>query len=59
MLTMAPCLAKVSSLPNETIAQMGVRARDYVSQTFSIDRYLEEMLDLYQSLGGWRLESRV
>lgn len=38
---------------------MGVRARDYVSQTFSIDRYLEEMLDLYQSLGGWRLESRV
>jgi glycosyltransferase involved in cell wall biosynthesis len=48
---LAGCLTKVSSLPDETIAQMGVRARDYVSQTFPIDRYLEEMLNLYQSLG--------
>jgi len=49
---LAECLAQVSSLPDETIAQMGVRARDYVSQTFPVGRYVEEMLNLYHSLGA-------
>lgn len=44
------CLTKVSSLPDETIAQMGAQARDYVSLTFPIERYVEEMLGLYHAL---------
>lgn len=44
-------LTLVSSLSDETIAQMGERARDYVSKTFTVDRYIDETLNLYRSLG--------
>ncbi len=44
-------LAQVSSFSDDTIAQMGKRARDYVTQTFTVDRYIDETLNLYRSLG--------
>ena len=49
-------LTRVSSFSDDTIAQMGKRARDYVIQTFTVDRYIDETLSLYRSLGvGIRL----
>lgn len=44
-------LTRVSSLSDETIAQMGEYARGYVSKTFTVDRYIDETLNLYRSLG--------
>lgn len=48
---LADRLTKVSALSDETIAQMGQGARHYVVQTFTVSRYVDEMLDLYHSLG--------
>lgn len=44
-------LEKVKNLPDDTISNMGKAAREYVSMTFTAQRYMDDMLALYRSLG--------
>lgn len=48
---LAASLRRVASLPDESIAQMGKCARKYVCEFFTVERYIDEMLNLYRSLG--------
>ena len=44
-------LRRFAEMPDSTVAEMGRAARDYVARTFTAERYLNEMLALYASLG--------
>lgn len=44
-------LEKVKNLPDDTVSNMGKAAREYVSTTFTAQRYMDDMLALYRSLG--------
>lgn len=48
---LAERMAKMQAMPDTEIAAMGKAARDYVGSTFTPQRYLGDMLDLYKSLG--------
>jgi glycosyltransferase involved in cell wall biosynthesis len=48
---LAELLTRVSSLSSQIITQMGERARNHVTQTFTVDRYIDETLTLYRALG--------
>lgn len=54
-------LRRFTEMPDRAVAEMGAAAREYVAQTFTAERYLNEMLALYASLGtkvGRRGEGR-
>lgn len=44
-------LLKVNSYPDIYLSSLGRSARDYVSNTFNIERYFSNMLSLYRTLG--------
>ena len=44
-------LNHMDSLSDSRIAEMGQQARRYVETTFTPERYLQDMLHLYKSLG--------
>ena len=44
-------LKMIKNMPDNEISEMGRTARDYVSSTFTSERYLSDMLALYESLG--------
>jgi len=48
---LATKLTHIQNLPNSEIEQLGKNAREYVESTFTRQRYFEDMLDLYASLG--------
>ena len=48
---LAGVLRRFADMPDSAVAEMGKAARDYVSRTFTAERYLNEMLALYASLG--------
>lgn len=48
---LAVLLARFSSMPDAHVSAMGEAAKDYVSNTFTAERYMREMLGLYASLG--------
>lgn len=48
---LASLLRRFADMPDDAVAAMGVAAREYVAQTFTARRYLDEMLALYASLG--------
>lgn len=48
---LASQLRRFAEMPDSVVAEMGQAARDYVAQTFTAERYLNEMLALYASLG--------
>jgi glycosyltransferase involved in cell wall biosynthesis len=48
---LAEQLCGFRDMPNDEVEAMGARAREYVSQTFTAERYLNEMLALYANLG--------
>ncbi len=48
---LASRLAEVEELSNGEIANMGYASREYVSTTFTNQRYLNDMLELYHLLG--------
>lgn len=48
---LAGVLRRFVDMPDSAVAEMGKAARDYVSLTFTAERYLNEMLALYASLG--------
>lgn len=48
---LAGVLQQVNVLPKSTIKNMGEQAREYVSSTFTENRYVAETLTLYDSLG--------
>lgn len=45
-------LCRFAAMPDSAVAEMGRAARAYVARTFTSDRYLNEMMALYASLGG-------
>jgi hypothetical protein len=38
-------------MANGKLAEMGAQARSYAADTFSKDRYVNEFIELYRSLG--------
>lgn len=44
-------LRRFAAMTNSEVSDMGRAAREYVAQTFTAERYLNEMLALYASLG--------
>lgn len=48
---LATVLARFSSMPDEQVFNVGKAARAYVSSNFNAQRYLREMLMLYEDLG--------
>jgi glycosyltransferase involved in cell wall biosynthesis len=48
---LAGVLRQFSDMSDSVVAQMGKTARDYVSRTFTAQRYLNEMLALYAGIG--------
>jgi glycosyltransferase involved in cell wall biosynthesis len=48
---LAGLLRKFADMPDSAVAEMGRAARQYVSTTFTHQRYLNEMLALYAELG--------
>jgi glycosyltransferase involved in cell wall biosynthesis len=48
---LADTLAYVDSAPDSLLKDMGQHAREYVASTFTSDRYLSLMLELYSGLG--------
>lgn len=48
---LAEQLRQMADMPANEVATMGTAARDYVSRTFTAERYLNEMLALYAGLG--------
>ncbi|MDD5363771.1 MAG: glycosyltransferase family 4 protein [Gallionellaceae bacterium] len=48
---LAVCLGRMATTPDEEVAEMGRVARQYVSTTFTSQRYLNDMLALYAELG--------
>lgn len=48
---LAASMTYFSAMPDARVSAMGEAARDYVSTTFTAERYRGEMLDLYASLG--------
>jgi len=44
-------LEAIKNISDSQISEMGQVAREYVSSTFTTKRYLNDMLELYQSLG--------
>lgn len=48
---LADKLTAVSDTPNHQISEMGRAARRYVGATFTAERYFNDMLTLYESLG--------
>lgn len=45
-------LRRFADMPDNAVAEMGAAARAYVAQTFTAERYLNEMLALYAGLGA-------
>lgn len=48
---LAICLESVMTIKEETMLNMGEASRNYVERTFSCQRYVDSMLDLYSELG--------
>lgn len=48
---LAALLTRFSAIPDAQVSAMGEAAQDYVSNTFTAERYQREMLGLYASLG--------
>jgi glycosyltransferase involved in cell wall biosynthesis len=48
---LADCIHRLAAMPDEAVAGMGRAARQYVSTTFTPQRYLNDMLALYAELG--------
>jgi glycosyltransferase involved in cell wall biosynthesis len=48
---LADCMHRLAAMPDDAVAGMGRTARQYVSTTFTSQRYLNDMLALYAELG--------
>lgn len=48
---LADCMLRLAAMPDDAVAGMGRAARQYVSTTFTPQRYLNDMLALYAELG--------
>ncbi len=48
---LADCMHRLAVMPDDAVAGMGRAAQQYVSTTFTHQRYLSEMLALYAELG--------
>jgi len=48
---LADCMHALSAMQDEAVEEMGRAARQYVSTTFTPQRYLNDMLALYAELG--------
>ena len=48
---LADCMHRLAIMPDDAVAGMGRAARQYVSTTFTHQRYLNDMLALYAELG--------
>lgn len=44
-------LRRFAEMPDSIVVEMGKAAREYVTRTFTVERYLNEMVALYSSLG--------
>lgn len=51
-------LRRIAEMPDGAVREMGEAARAYVSMTYTEERYMQDMLSLYSSLGV-RWEGRV
>lgn len=48
---LADLMRQYADMPDSAVTEMGVAARDYVSTTFTSQRYLQNILALYSELG--------
>jgi glycosyltransferase involved in cell wall biosynthesis len=48
---LADCMHRLAAMADDAVAEMGRAARQYVSTTFTSQRYLSDMLALYAELG--------